>query len=73
MVQTVFGQLLTLSNGKTVPLRVVAERHVIEDLGCIPSFADWARLIRPAPWILRGHPLDGPETESPDDGSKADR
>ncbi len=26
---------------------------VIEDLGRIPSFADWARCIRPEPWMGR--------------------
>lgn len=30
-------------------------------LGAIPSFADWARLITPQAWMLRGHPLDGTE------------
>jgi hypothetical protein len=39
----------------------VGEQHVREDLGAIPSFADWARLITPQAWMLRGHPLDGAE------------
>ena len=39
----------------------VAYQHVREDLGSIPSFADWARLITPQAWMLRGHPLDGAE------------
>ena len=29
---------------------------MLEDLGHIPSFADWARAIRPEPWMLRGNP-----------------
>ena len=32
--------------------------HVREDLGSIPSFADWARLITPQTWMLRGQRLD---------------
>ncbi len=56
MGETVFGQTLTNSDGHIVPVRLIGEQHVMEDLGCIPSFADWARLIRPAGWILRGNP-----------------
>jgi hypothetical protein len=33
---------------------------VVEDLGTIPSFADWGRLITPQDWMLRGHRLDEP-------------
>ena len=39
-------------------MRLVGEQHVREDLGSIPSFADWARLIAPQAWMMRGHPLD---------------
>ena len=28
-----------------------------EDLGFIPSFADWARCIRPEPWMGRAQPI----------------
>ena len=27
-----------------VPVRLIAEQHIIEDLGRIPSFADWVRM-----------------------------
>jgi hypothetical protein len=27
--------------------------HVKEDLGFIPSFADWVKAIRPEPWMGR--------------------
>ena len=33
------------------------ERHAREDLGFIPSFADWARRIRPEPWMGRAQPI----------------
>jgi hypothetical protein len=29
------------------------EQHVREDLGFIPSFADWMKAIRPEPWTGR--------------------
>lgn len=53
MAETIFGKTLTLSSGRIIPTRWVAEQHVKEDLGFIPSFADWAKSIRPEPWMGR--------------------
>jgi hypothetical protein len=53
MAETVFGQTITLSTGRIVPTRLIAERHIQEDLGFIPSFADWAKSITPQPWMGR--------------------
>ena len=52
-LERVFGQTITLSTGRVVPVRFIGEQHVIEDLGFIPSFADWVRCIRPEPWMGR--------------------
>ena len=60
MAETVFGTIITNSEGRAVPVRLIGEQHVREDLGRIPSFADWARLIQPASWILRGNPNGSP-------------
>jgi hypothetical protein len=60
MLERLFGTTITNSDGRIVPVRLIGEQHVHEDLGRIPSFADWARLIQPAPWILRGNPIDAP-------------
>lgn len=49
----IFGQILTLSTGRIIPTRWVGEQHVREDLGFIPSFADWVKAIRPEPWMGR--------------------
>ncbi len=43
MAETIFGVTITLSSGRIIPTRWVGEQHVTEDLGFIPSFADWAR------------------------------
>ena len=51
--ETIFGQTLTLSTGRMIPTRWVGEQHVKEDLGFIPSFADWVKAIRPEPWMGR--------------------
>ena len=55
--EALFGVTLTNSAGRVVPVRLIAERHVMEDLGRIPSFADWARCIRPEPWMGRPGPI----------------
>jgi len=60
MFETVFGATLVNADARTVPVRLIGEQHVREDLGTIPSFADWARTIAPQAWMLRGHPLDQP-------------
>ena len=60
MLETLFGATIVNADGRSVPVRLVGEQHVREDLGSIPSFADWARLITPQAWMLRGHRLDEP-------------
>ena len=57
MAERFFGVTITVSTGRIVPVRLTGERHVIEDLGFIPSFADWVRTIRPEPWMGRAQPL----------------
>jgi hypothetical protein len=51
--EAVFGTTIINSDGRHVPVRLIAEQHILEDLGRIPSFADWARCIRPEPWMGR--------------------
>lgn len=53
MAETLFGQTITLSTGRIVPVRLIGEQHVQEDLGFIPSFADWIKTIQPQPWMGR--------------------
>jgi hypothetical protein len=51
--ERIFGTTLTNSDTKPVPVRYVAEQHVMEDCGRIPSVADWLRAIQPEPWMSR--------------------
>ena len=60
LLETLFGATIVNADGRTVPVRLVGEQHVREDLGFIPSFADWGRLIAPQAWMLRGNRLDEP-------------
>jgi len=57
MAEKFFGATITLSSGRVVPVRWIGEQHVREDLGRIPSFADWVRAIRPEPWMGRATTL----------------
>jgi hypothetical protein len=62
--EAVFGTTITNSDDRVVPVRLIAEQHILEDLGRIPSFADWVRCIRPEPWMARaGTALDLAEAE----------
>lgn len=58
MAETLFGATIVNSGGRIVPVRLLGEQHVLEDLGFIPSFADWARLIEPRPWMMKGQRLE---------------
>lgn len=59
LAERLFGVTVTLSTGRIVPVRLIGERHVLEDLGRIPSFADWVRCIRPEPWMGRRSEIAG--------------
>lgn len=53
MAEKIFGTTLTNSDGRIVPVRYVGEQHVIEDLGQIPTVADWFTCIKPdKPWMF---------------------
>ncbi len=54
--ERVFGHEITNSDGRTVPVRYIAEQHVKEDCGGqIPTVADWFRNIKREPWMARGY------------------
>jgi hypothetical protein len=52
MLEDIFGATLTLSTGRVLPVRFVGEQHVLEDLGRIPTVADWLGKIQPESWML---------------------
>lgn len=58
MAQVIFGQTITLSTGRVIPTRWIGEQYVREDLGFIPSFADWVKAIRPEAWMGRAQKLE---------------
>lgn len=71
MLETLFGATITNSDGKVVPVRLIGEQHVTEDLGFIPSFAVWGRLIQPQTWMMKGRQLDQPTSDAPPEPAPA--
>jgi hypothetical protein len=51
VVSQVFGNLIINSDGKEVSTRDIAEEHVIQDLGFIPSMDDWLKTMTIEPWM----------------------
>ncbi len=60
-----FGIGILNSAGLYVPVRLVGEQHVKEDLGRIPTLADWLRCIKPEPWMGRTMKLPEKERRQP--------
>ena len=55
MCESVFGTVIENSSGKSVPVRLIGEQHVKDDLGWIPSVKDWLQHIDPQAWMGRSH------------------
>lgn len=52
IVEKVFGTTYTNSIGKVVSIRDLAEDHVKEDLGCIPSLESWVKNMPIEDWMM---------------------
>lgn len=51
LIEDLFGRMITNSDGRNVQVRDIAEQHVIEDLGFIPSLSDWLGCLPNEPWM----------------------
>jgi len=51
LAEKVFGITRTNSEGKVYAVRDVAEDHVIEDLGRIPTIEQWVKNMNIEPWM----------------------
>ncbi|WP_447859612.1 DUF6915 family protein [Nitrospira calida] len=62
--ERLFGRSIVNADGKIVPVREIAERHIKEDCGGhIPTVADWLSRMRIESWMNRGYrEPDGEET-----------
>jgi len=52
MLEAIFGATIALSTGRVLLVRFIGEQHVLEDLGRIPTVADWLGRIQPESWML---------------------
>lgn len=50
-----FGHVILNSNGQSIPTKMLAEQHVIEDIGFIPTPQDWLKMLakNPESWMLK--------------------
>lgn len=53
LCERIFGVTLRNSAGKEVPVRLVGEQHVKDDLGWIPTVKDWLENLELKPWMGR--------------------
>lgn len=46
-----FGVVIVNSDGRPVPVRQIGEQHVIEDMGFVPTLAQWCKELSGAAWM----------------------
>lgn len=54
LMQEIFGKTLNITKGNQiiqVPVRLIAERHILEDLGWLPSPKDYIDGLPLKPWM----------------------
>ena len=53
LLETVFGAVITNSERRVVPVRVIAEFHINNELSRIPPVSEILQGIESAPWMMR--------------------
>jgi hypothetical protein len=51
LAERIFGVAVINHDGTCVPVRYLGEQHVKEDLGRLPTPADWLEQIHPERWM----------------------
>jgi hypothetical protein len=64
LIEKVFGLEMTNSEGKIFSPRDVAEQHIIEDLGHIPTVQDWLSELPIKEWMGGGKAADIPSSNA---------
>lgn len=56
LAEQMFGSTFINSDGNEVSVRQIAEEHVFEDIGRVPTVQEWLKHLELQPWMLgRGH------------------
>ena len=53
IIEKIFGEVITNSEGREVSVRDIAEQHVIEDLGFIPTLENYLQFMSVQDWMIR--------------------
>jgi hypothetical protein len=48
-----FGVYIINEAGKQIPVRAIAEQHVMEDIGFIPTIADYLKEMNQTGWMYK--------------------
>jgi len=51
IIEDIFGHFIVNSDQKRISVRDIAEQHVMEDLGCIPSLYEWMKDVEIKTWM----------------------
>lgn len=51
LAEQMFGIAITNSAGKAIPVRLICEDHILQDLGRIPSVTDYLKHMTFAKWM----------------------
>ncbi len=75
LCESLFGTTITNSDQRLVPVRLIGEQHIKDDLGWIPTVKDWLVHLPLQPWMVRTPPhrqrIDIPVTNDPTEGLHA--
>ncbi len=52
IIEKIFGTNITNSEGRKVSVRDIAEEHVLEDLGFIPTLEHWFKNMTQQDWMF---------------------
>lgn len=66
LCEKLFGVTVTNSDGKRIPVRLLGEQHVKDDLGFVPTVKDWLTNLTLEPWMRRT-PFKPSSRQNPDD------
>lgn len=69
-----FGPTIRNSAGAEVPVKVLAEQHIEEDCGYVPTPADWLKVLagHPEKWMLKVGKISRSEKMTLTDGQDSD-
>ena len=53
LCERLFGVIIENAAGRKIPVRLIAEQHIQDDLGWIPTVKDWLCNLEVQPWMTQ--------------------